>query len=285
MGISPSSLSTVVAISNPVAVLTTEKESPIYLIEYEMFCSFGSFSRSLSYLVDCSELNFEESFIVFISHTWIEGVNNVYRRNKHPFPDNPKNQKYNLCVNGIKKLKETLAPKANKIYVWMDFICTKPKEMNQEYKSLQKILSLCDVLFTPIVDNEDLITTEEGGDENEVFFSQYRAKAWNNGPTSYLQRSWCRLEMLLSAHTPLKTKLSHLESNESGKRLHYLYGTKELENNVDPIKLPEFSFQYLKKYDPLKGFCHHEASYDVIRHIIQSLKLYPVLRGYSGTVF
>jgi hypothetical protein len=64
-----------------------------------------------------------------------------------------------------------------------------------------KIVQVCDCLFTPIFDKGH--TEWEFPFEGTSLYDEYLSEAWTGTPLSYLNRSWCRLEMFYAANIPL----------------------------------------------------------------------------------
>ena len=164
-----------------------------------------------------------------------------------------------------------------------------------ELKQLKKIVQVCDLMLTPLVDynHKDwtLTPTKEG------YLYDYKAAAWRDGKHAYLNRGWCRTEMLYAANVPVikntidrlskfKNALAHAASQE--RRPHFLYGSKELNENKQPICLPPLQHSYLEKYNPIDG----DLSYEDDRKKIQMLltELQPDIEakklviGYVGPV-
>lgn len=143
------------------------------------------------------------SFIVFISHSWIVGFDgrddegNIVEpyQAEHwrgwPHPDTSGNEKYHLQVQAIEYLWKHMAPGMKKCYIWQDFSC-----MDQngnpagELKQLDKIIEACDCILTPIVDpNHEEWTTPTAWNN---YFKDYGAKNFSldGGPFSYTNRCW-----------------------------------------------------------------------------------------------
>ncbi len=103
-----------------------------------------------------------------------------------PHPDNKNGDKFELCVKGIQKLKDILATKMNKCYLWLDFCCIDQESSAcAELKMLKEIVECCDCLFTPIYDPSpdwELNMTFGG------YYTDYKAKLWNEGDHAYLNR-------------------------------------------------------------------------------------------------
>lgn len=114
----------------------------LQFIEFEDFKSGGQFPRYFKSggLHGLDEIDRKDSLIVYISHRWIRG----YDGRSHP--DDEEGHKFNLCVNGISKIKEFLAKEVSKCYIWMDYCCR--NEFGREHH--QSAILFADCMFTPI---------------------------------------------------------------------------------------------------------------------------------------
>lgn len=201
----------------------------------------------------------------------------------------------NSIEKGIEKLK-LLAPGFNEVYLWIDYSCINQNDPALELIHLDKIITACDVLFTPIVD-DDYDKWKFPRIVND-WYTQYKAKSWNDGEGAFLNRSWCRLEMIYSAnillHEDSKTRENNFTSGlfhaiKTNRRPHYIYGHKELyDGGIAPIQLPPFTTAIPDEYDPLLGFITKKEDLIVIARLLTALKAYlndinnkPKL-GYNG---
>jgi hypothetical protein len=97
------------------------------------------------------------SLFVFVSHCWLRGWSGAegYNVSEGPHPDNAVGDKYALCVEGIEKMLKTLAPGMKECFLWCDYGCIdQSKDPAGELKQLDKIMELCDCVFTPIYDKD-----------------------------------------------------------------------------------------------------------------------------------
>ena len=268
---------------------------PIRFLEFSALKGYGEFPRlsaSVSNFstIELSSVPVENSLIVFVSHCWLRGWSGAVGWDGRPHPDDVSNGKYKLCVEGIEMLLR-LAPGVSNCYVWLDFAC-----INQdgnpagELKQLDKIIESCDCIFTPIVDHDkwDFPTS---GISN--LFSDYKAKAWNDGPQAYLNRGWCRVEMFYAANIPLlpshNTKqekvLAGLKSSIlSGRRPHILYGSKESRELRPPRFLPPLQNSYFEQFNPCLGTVSVPSDMEKINELVEVLKPYmkKTVVGYTG---
>ena len=145
------------------------------------------------------------AFVVFVSHCWLRSHPGAEGWDGRPHPDNAQHDKCKLTVEGVEKAWRTLAPGMTECYLWIDFSC-----MNQdadhcgELKQLDKIVQACDCIFTPIVDHDWLWWGADiRGWRN--MFEDYEAPLWRDRQYEYVNRAWCRMEMLYAANLDLHT--------------------------------------------------------------------------------
>jgi len=189
----------------------------VCFVRFDHFKSHGRFpSYSDNMLIRNENIENRDSAIaVFISHNWFRGLPEVEGKpdcliitNK---PDNSNNIKYELCVKGISELLQLCAPqtKDSEVYIWLDYSCL---EFHNEICHLDRIMECCDCLFTPIFGTSYELTHSGGGASAEVHvkgltanaYNEYQATFWNGfGPEAYLNRAWCRLEILYGAVIPI----------------------------------------------------------------------------------
>lgn len=174
--------------------------------EFKLRTSFPRYPEDFHLTADISTIDVSKSFMVFISHHWLQATsdtnndnnddnddnehsgelleeNNIHR------PDSGFHEKFLLCVAGIQLLLNNCAPKLKKCYVWLDYGCINQNgNPSSRLKSLSAIMECCDCIFTPIVDNDEtwqLSLTDAG------LYEDYLAKSFSD----YLERAWCRLEL------------------------------------------------------------------------------------------
>lgn len=279
---------------------------PIYFISLTDLLSCASFPRNpeeVHLTVPLEDVNVAESFIVFISHCWLRGYAAAEGYNGRPHPDNPRHEKLALCKKGIKKLKDELAPECKYCYVWLDFAC-----INQdgnpcgELKQLDRIVGVCDCVFTPIVeDAEDIslskhrVGTIEGDPESDKpsdeFAKNYKSKKWDGDEHSYLNRGWTRVEMFYASAVPLwghddddlnaqiQAKREnfraglHLAASQS-RRPQFVYGTYQMENRLPVRVLPPLLHSYFHRYNPINGHLSVVSDREKITELVYELAPY-----------
>lgn len=171
-------------------------------------------------------------------------------------------------------------PERMEVFVWIDFGCiNQDDDPAGELEQLYHIIEMSDCLFTPIVDPNPL--WEYGKSKNT--YAHYKAAAWSEGPHSYLQRAWCRVEMMFAANIPYdkekwkkytnyKRALEH-NAVQRDARAHFLYGTKEVRDDAEPLTLEACKGEILEQFDPVKGDVTKESDKSKIRELVESLKL------------
>lgn len=186
-----------------------------------------------------------------------------------------------------------MAPKAKNCYVWMDYCCANQNKNAEEVvEHLDKIIESCDCLFTPIVDEEMLVMPSELTN----VYTEYRAKAFNQGSRAYLNRRWCRIEMLLSANIPILPSnnpqiprhsqfAGALKFNAShGRRPHFLYGSYESKNGSNPIVLPLLQSSEFSRFNPEEGFLTSADDEAITNKLIDVVRATTkqITEGYEG---
>lgn len=127
---------------------------PVNFIDFEDFCSHGSIPSNSEILFQMKserDIDRSTSLLVYISHAWLRSHPIDEGWDGNPHPDDTQGRKFNLCVDGISKIKNTLAPKLEKCYLWIDYTCTPAGDKGKFRERLTNIVSMCDCMFTPIV--------------------------------------------------------------------------------------------------------------------------------------
>jgi hypothetical protein len=140
------------------------------------------------------EIKRSNSLLIFLSHCWLRGYPLAPGFDKKPHPDNAYHEKYNLMISAINALifSQTKSIKEEDVYVWIDFASiNQDKDPAGELKQLNKIVQVCDLMLTPLVDYNhqdwELVPTKEG------YLYDYKAAAWRDGKHAYLNRGWYNL--------------------------------------------------------------------------------------------
>jgi hypothetical protein len=270
----------------------------IRIIPFSDFCSLGRFPRfpdDARCTVSLSNLTVEEydrSLMIFVSHCWLRGWSGAEGWDGRPHPDTVDGDKYKLCVDGIGKIMKSMASGMQNCYLWMDFGCIdQDGDPAGELKMLDKIISVCDCLFTPIFDKDHehwqfptLISN---------MYDDYLSSAWNGQQFSYMNRGWCRVEMFYAVNVPLLEDSSGRKAKftaglayhrSQGRRPHLLYGNKEVVDLGNPHVLPPLQNSYYEKYSPIEGFVSFEKDKETINRLVKELEPFmkKVKVGYEG---
>jgi len=300
------------AITNPIVPPNTSNNvdslPPIRFINFNKFKDHGSFPRypeQKDLTTNLENILREKSFLVFISHCWLRGWDGAEGYDGRPHPDTADGVKFQLCVKGIERAFKNLAPAMTECFVWLDFGCIDQNgNPAGELKQLDQIVASSDCIFTPIHDTEVWELPRVVKD----MYAEYKAKLWLNGPHAYINRGWCRVEMMYAATIPLlhgdqidenssynksvlaeKQRLLNFAAGlhfhaSNGRRPHLLFGTNELRRNTDPIILPPLQNSYFTHYNPLEGSLSVESDRQHIATLIEKLEPYikKQQEGYKG---
>lgn len=189
----------------------------VYFIRFDKLKAFGKFPSLADDMLTPyrSIVDRDPALTIFVSHSWFRGLPEVEGKDSSLIimnkPDNAKNVKYQLCINGINSLLKSFAPntKDSETFIWFDYSCLK---FHNEISDLDRIMECCDCLFTPIYETEAELESHGGGASSDVHqkslsinsYNEYEALLWNGpSPEAYLNRAWCRLEILYAAIIPL----------------------------------------------------------------------------------
>jgi hypothetical protein len=273
--------------------------STIRLIKFKDLKSLKTFPRnpeSRELTLPLEEMTIErynKSLVIFVSHCWLRSREGSEGWDGKPHPDTVDGEKYRLCVNGIDQILCTLAPGMEDCYLWLDYGCIDQDNGDpaEQLKYLDKIMQVCDCIFTPIYDGHHKDWNFPSNEDN--IFDAYKSQAWNGHPLSYMNRSWCRIEMFYAANIPIlednderKNRMTaELRAHrEKGKRPHIIYGTKDFAALRLPQVLPPLPNAYFDLYHPEKGHLTNETDITVITRLVNELKPYlkEIKSGYEG---
>ena len=266
---------------------------PIRFIEYKKFKLHGKIPRCPNQSHLCSDIRevqkvIDKSLIVFISHRWLRSLDNQ--------PDDANDSKFQLIVEGLEKVKKYFCPDMQNMYLWLDYssIDQDRSSSMDEWKLLNQVMRLCDIIFTPMVD--DLWESRTYAMRPAGWMMTYPAAWWCDKVLGYLHRGWCRLEMYLAANEPLVASDAHrldrflhtLRSSivEKQVRPHVLYGTHEWKTGRPPILLPPFPEHLYQVLDPLAptAFITKEGDRRIIQDIIRRCPRRVVPERYIGAM-
>ena len=153
---------------------------------------------------------------------------------------------------------------------------------------LDEVMKWADCMFTPI-EGESL--TDPTKINN--WYRDYRVDYWNADKIGYVNRSWCRLEMLAAANVPVNSSESSRLNNFNRSlkhyaahavRPHYIYSRIEEMLEVDPIALYPLRPLLFKSLNPLEGMVTIKGDMLTIRDLHEKIKQYmdPRPVGYFG---
>lgn len=167
-----------------------------------------------------------------------------------------------------------------------DSILHRPRK--DPWKDLKDIMSVVDCIFTPMTSlrSYKAMTT----------YRDYDCPEWhsegNQFKSCYLNRAWCRLELLYAQTIPLAIDALRSEHWKSilkyqynlGRRAHFIFGMYELETCVDPILIPQLKPADLEHLHPLRGFTSIPDDKEKIRQLMMLLEPYmkELRLGYEG---
>lgn len=274
--------------------------TPMRFVPFSYLCTCSQFPRfpdCADDIVHFSDIDYENSLILFISHNWLRGAPVCEGWDGRPHPDNAAHEKLLHCLEAIKMIWQIMAPAMHSVYVWFDFACINQDAENPslELEHLDKIMQVCDCVLTPVVDDKwnSWNLSFQGN-----LLNDYRAKSWNGAPWGYMHRAWCRMEMLYAAFIPLlpssrpggeryaKFAQGLKLAADQNRRQHVLFGSKELYDTKDLLSLPPLRFKHLQTHNPEKGQVTKEADRRKIRALMEELLLIyePPTSGYQGDV-
>lgn len=264
------------------------RPSAIRLVSYRVLqtmTEFPRFPNSAHTITTFENIDSKNSLVVFISHCWLRGGDDCPDWDGTMHPDNQKHDKFNLCLDALDRLWKSLAPSMENCYVWLDFACIDQDAPNPglELEQLDRIMHVCDCMLTPIVDPKwNRWNLHLSGN----LFLDYCAEAWRLGPTAYLNRAWCRMEMLYAASVPLVDESRRGGSRylkfhgglrtaaDQNRRLHILYGSKEYHGTKQLLMLPPLRMSYFTEYNPEDGHVRYAADREKIRSLMTDLLPY-----------
>jgi len=288
------------SIDNSIPIKEEDDLPPIRFINFKDFKELKSFPRypdNANICVNEEDINRSISLIIFISHCWLRGWDGASGWDGRAHPDNANHDKFALILEAIDKYLIKQAPGMKEVYVWTDYGCINQNaDPAGELKQLDKIVQACDLLLTVIADsydNEwkswDLPPTMSN------WLTTYKAKAWSDGPYAYLNRCWCRVEMMYAANVPLSDDTVDRSKNftagllqavKANRRPHYLYGTRENLCSGAPIALEPLRNTFFEDYNPITGSITKETDRDKIKELIDALQPYisanKAIEGYVG---
>jgi hypothetical protein len=268
---------------------------PIQFISFEEFKSAGSFPRfpdNKNICVNLDDIDLENSLLIFISHCWLRGWPGAKGYDGRPHPDNATGDKYELCNEGIAKIMNIYAPGFERCYIWLDYGCiNQSADPAGELRQLDKIIGVCDCLFTPNYDADHASWDIPNLPRNPFDFDL--SPGWRGNSFSYLNRGWCRVEMFYGANIPFvedsenrrqKMKAGLLHHRSRGRRPQFVYGSKAKASRLQPASLPPLQNSYFDEYHPVMGNLSVASDKEKIIQLVRDLE--PHMRRVNvGIVF
>lgn len=251
---------------------------PIALIDFKDFKLNGSIPRRPNnerMIFDSSRIDRNSSFIVFLSHCWLRGYPGApgYDINEGPHPDNSSGEKHKMFVQAIERAWTELAPGMSRCFIWADFSCIDQEgDAGGELKQLDAIIGICDCIATVVIGIPEVSPIQQEG-PNHLSFNM---SSWNTGTHAYLNRAWCRTEMIYGALVPVITDTSRLSKmsgalksfHQEGKRPHLLYTTKEYDSRASAHVLSPVDVHL---FDPTRGHLSKETDRQYISQLMADL--------------
>ena len=299
----------------PAALPAEQDRVPIRLINFNEFRkrkTFPRFPDDQILVTHLDDIDAETTFFVFLSHCWISGHEGAEDWRGYPHVDNKNDDKLVLCIQAVEIAWRSLAPGMEQCYVWCDYGCiNQDGDPAGELKDLMNIVRASDCIITPIVDPQWMKwrmhrTYSKGTTESSIkvdsdkcdeavdgLLTEYKAPLWSQGPFAYLNRAWCRMEMLYAANVPLQAnttengRIRHFRAGLKsaalcGRRPHLLYGTSELDTGEPPLMLEPLQNSYLESFDPFSGSITKETDRSKIRELMEELTLVKAEQSYTG---
>jgi len=271
----------------------------IRLIKFDDFKALGSFPRYpenkdiVVPLMKFSADEYSKSLIIFISHCWLRGWSGAEGWDGRPHPDNAEGKKYQLCVTGIENIKSSMASEMENCYIWLDYGCI-DQDGNPagELKMLDKIVQICDCIFTPVFESNPESWKLPPFITN--MYEEYNSPGWVGFPQAYLNRGWCRVEMFYAANVPLfdandETRFGKFEAGlafhqKDGHRPHFVYGSYDKLHMRNPFIMAPLQNSWFERYHPEKGYLTKDDDRLIIHQLVENLKPYmkTIKVGYVG---
>jgi hypothetical protein len=277
---------------------------PVRFMPFNVLCDQHDFPRCPEcddLLVSLDEIDQENSLIIFVSHCWwrnetnttvttrISNSSNTSIRNSACSPptsvavtvDSPSNDQFKLCIEGISLVQKKFAASLSECYLWIDYCCLNQDEfapIELMTIGIPRIIAACDCVFTPLFENDSDCWCYPEIWTNK--YEEYMSSSWRGDEFSYMNRSWCRVEMFINTEVPLseasifkrsKFSSSLLHHHVEGKRPHIVYGTKEQDEELPPLVLPPLASSYFESYHPMRGQLSNTADQEVIQKLVDYL--------------
>jgi hypothetical protein len=173
-------------------------------------------------------------------------------------------------------------PQDSEGVIWCDYGCIDQNgDPAGELKQLDKIVTVCDCLFTPTYDANHASWKRQTVVDS--IFDVDLSPGWKGNDFSYLNRGWCRVEMFYGANIPLKEDSEQRrgkmmvglkEHRSGGRRPHFLYGSKHKADLIMPSLLPPLQHSYFEEYHPVKGKFSVASDQEKIDQLVKEIEPY-----------
>jgi len=271
---------------------------PIRMINFEHFLTrteFPRFPDNADLITELSDIDMSDSFIVFISHCWLRGWTGAPGYDGRPHPDNATHAKFALTKEVVHRVWKNFAPAFSRCFVWLDFGCINQNEDPAgELKQLDKIVQVCDCLVTPIYDDQHSDWDYPSNWDNMLL--HYQSSNWQDATFGYVNRAWCRVEMMYASNVELQQDNSQRCENfrhglrthaRAGRRPHFLYGSKESEapSSFQPFMphlLPPLQNSHFDSFNPRDGSLSKESDRAKIIELVEACPIKQTEYGYIG---
>ena len=243
--------------------------------------------QNIPHQVKLDDIDRDSSFFVFVSHCWLRGYDGAPGYDGRPHPDTANHDKMKLIIEAVDKMLKSFTTKDSgfddtNVYLWLDYGC-----INQdataflEISMLDQIIQACDVMLTPIYD--DNLDRKWWDDIKKIsnMYNQYGSPGWNQGVHSYLNRAWCRVEMMYASNIPVvpsKEERSNKFTNalsisiQQNRRPHVIYGTNESVRNMGVIVLPPLQNSFFDEFSPVKGNLTKDSDMELVKVLVKNIE-------------
>lgn len=252
------------------------------------YMEFPSFSTCKEKLVSLRVINMDESFVIYVSHSWIRPAN----ESSTAHPDNSSHEKFRLLIEGFDRFKAQYLQSGIVVWVYIDYSCCDTQNKIDEIsndsiaEAFISRIKYSDCIFTPIFDNA---AVPYGSMD---LYQDYTCVSWNGKTAAspekvvdeeqlkagYINRAWCRLEILSSMNIPLNsirnpaefTKYALKSSLRKSLRPHFVFGLRESYANSAPT-LVQGSTKFIVDFNPLNGFVSVDSDKNIISLVLHKL--------------
>jgi hypothetical protein len=237
-------------------------------------------------LVERADVISDSSVVIFVSYVWFQNLSGDVSCG----PDDEENTLFELIKEAVQTIIENMASiLILDNFLWIDYSCVNYSE--KRTIDLDEIMDVCDCIVTPLLN-----TNKEFFQIKQSFYTlspNSTNKCWIGSNSSYLMRTWCRLELFYSISVPLhqkKTKNENfkdilLDYSSRGKRPHFLFGRDEAAVS-HLLLLPSISPALFDEFHPMKGINSVKTDSFLLQQLTTMLKDYlnQLIIGYDGEI-